>query len=147
MKDCIFCKIVKGEIPSVKIWEDSRYIAILDIHPNIAGQTLVISKRHLSSYAFALTDIQLGKFMKVTKKVVLLLEQKLGVKRVNLVLEGTFNDHLHAKLYPAIGYPEGKNAETENLVKFDQYPGYVTTLLGPQADTEELKSLQQKITG
>ena len=48
---CIFCKIAKGEIPSVKIWEDKKHIAILDINPNTEGMTLVIPKKHYESFS------------------------------------------------------------------------------------------------
>ena len=40
MSDCIFCKIANGEMPSVKIWEDEKFLAILDINPNTEGMTL-----------------------------------------------------------------------------------------------------------
>jgi histidine triad (HIT) family protein len=46
MEDCIFCKIVKGEIPSEKIYEDDKVFAFLDIGPNSLGHTLVILKEH-----------------------------------------------------------------------------------------------------
>ena len=55
----IFCKIVKGEIPAFKIYEDRNFIAILDIYPNIKGQTLIISKEHRSGYAFDLGEDEL----------------------------------------------------------------------------------------
>ena len=51
MADCIFCKIVKGEIPSAKIWEDPNHMAILDINPNTEGMTLVLTKDHFDSDA------------------------------------------------------------------------------------------------
>ena len=44
--DCIFCKIVKGEIPSYKIYEDDKILAFLDINPNAPGHTLIIPKEH-----------------------------------------------------------------------------------------------------
>src|SRR3989338_5114266 len=46
MADCIFCKIVKGEIPSSKIYEDGDFLALLDINPINPGHTLVIPKKH-----------------------------------------------------------------------------------------------------
>ena len=46
MKDCIFCKIVKGEIPSFKVYEDDRIFAFEDINPITTGHTLVIPKHH-----------------------------------------------------------------------------------------------------
>ena len=49
-------------------------------------------------------EVRLAKFIKAVKKVANLLEEKLNVKRVHMVFEGTGVNHLHAKLYPAIGY-------------------------------------------
>jgi diadenosine tetraphosphate (Ap4A) HIT family hydrolase len=146
MRECIFCKIVKGEVPSYKVWEDEKYIAILDIYPNIRGQTLVIQKKHDESYAFALPEAKLVKFIKATKKVANLLEQKLGVKRVHMIFEGTGVNHLHAKLYPAIKYGESPEPSGVKPVRFDRYPGYVTSAGGLEASEEELKAIQKEIT-
>jgi histidine triad (HIT) family protein len=46
MEDCIFCKIVKGEIPCFKVYEDDRVLAFLDINPIAEGHTLIIPKKH-----------------------------------------------------------------------------------------------------
>ena len=46
MEDCIFCEIVKGEIPSFKVYEDDRVLAFGDVNPISKGHTLVIPKRH-----------------------------------------------------------------------------------------------------
>lgn len=48
-KDCIFCKIVKGEIPAEKVYEDDNFIGILDIKPFSEGHTLVIPKKHFET--------------------------------------------------------------------------------------------------
>lgn len=126
-EDCLFCKVVAGDITSFKIYEDDKYIAILDIFPNVKGQTVVLPKKHIESYLFDLNEEELSDFMKATKKVVKLLENKLGAKRVRWVLEGTGINHLHAKLYPALSM---KN----------QYEGH-------KAKDSELRELQKKITG
>ena len=60
--DCVFCKIVKGEIPSVKIWEGKNHIAILDVNPNVKGMTLVLTKKHFDSYSF---DIKIKQCFKI----------------------------------------------------------------------------------
>ena len=144
-EDCIFCKVVRAEIPSYKVYEDDKYIAILDIFPNVRGQTLVMPKKHVDSYVFKLDDQQLADFIKVTKRVVKLIENKLDVKRVHLVLEGTGINHLHAKLYPALGMKsEYEEIIRDETIYFEKYPGYVTTLVGPKAKDEELKKLQKK---
>ncbi len=144
MNDCIFCRILEGELPSYKIWEDGDFIAILDAFPNIKGQTLVISKKHIDSYMFALSEARVAEFMKAVKKVANLLEEKLSVKRVHMVFEGTGVNHLHVKLYPAIGYGKVQPADYP-LEKFESYPGYVTSAVGPKASEEELKAVQSEI--
>ncbi len=145
-KEDIFCMIVKGKVPAFKIYENKDVIAILDIFPNIKGQTLVLSKKHKTGYVFDLNNKELKKFIIAIKKVVRLLEKKLKVKRVHIVFEGTGINHLHAKLYPAIGLKE-KYAEVWAKEKkhFNKYEGYVTTLTGPKAKEKELKKLQEKI--
>jgi len=45
-KECLFCKIVKGEIPSKKVYEDDNFIGILDVNPKSEGHTLIIPKKH-----------------------------------------------------------------------------------------------------
>lgn len=46
MENCVFCKIVRGEIPSYKVYEDEEFLAFLDIHPHTPGHTQVIPKKH-----------------------------------------------------------------------------------------------------
>ena len=50
MKDCIFCKVIKGEIPSTKIYEDEEFYAFLDIKPINKGHTLVVPKTHCKDF-------------------------------------------------------------------------------------------------
>ena len=147
MENCIFCKIVNGAVPSYKIWEDEKFIAFLDIFPNIKGQTLVIPKEHCQSDAFKVDEKVFDELMSAVRKVARLLENRLEVGRVHLVLEGMGVNHLHAKLYPAIGLEqeEFSSIEAEERKRFDKYPGYITTLMGPKASEEELKAVQKQI--
>lgn len=144
--DCIFCKIIKGEIPSVKIWEDNEFLAILDINPNTKGMTLVLTKEHYESYAFEMQNEIYQKFMQAAKKVAKILEKGLNVGRVTMVIEGMGVNHAHIKLYPLHGLGE-KFTEiwAKEKIFFDKYKGYITTQLGPQANLEELKKLAEEI--
>ncbi|MDE1849260.1 MAG: HIT domain-containing protein [Candidatus Micrarchaeota archaeon] len=146
-KDCLFCNIASGKVPSYRIYEDKEHMAFLDIFPNIKGQTLVIPKKHYDSYAFDIDDDELKEFMIAAKRVSKLIEKKLNVGRVHMVLEGTGVNHLHAKLYPAISTEKAfKEHIAKENVYFDAYPGYVTTLMGPKAKDDELKALQELLT-
>lgn len=140
--------IIEGKIPSFKIYEDKNYVGILDIYPNINGQALLVSKKHRSGYVFDLSDKELKELILATKNVAGLLEKKLNVKRVHIVIEGTGINHLHVKLYPAVGLKR-KYAEVwaKEHKYFEKYEGYVTTLTGPKADQKKLERLHKKIVG
>ncbi len=146
MDDCLFCKIVRGDIPSVKIWEDGDFIAILDAFPNTKGATLVISKKHFDSYAVDMDDEIYTKFFLAGKKVSKLLEKGLDVKRVGIVMEGTGVNHAHLKLYPMHGLTQKFGDTFENEKQFfETYPGYLMTKSGEQWSMEKLNEVANEI--
>ncbi|MFH1056915.1 MAG: HIT domain-containing protein [Candidatus Micrarchaeota archaeon] len=146
MENCVFCKIISGEFGSAKVWEDGEFLAILDIQPNVKGMTIVMPKKHFDSYAFEMPDEVFQRFMLAGKKVAKLLDEKLGVKRTALVMEGMGVNHAHLKLYPLHGLKlEFRSMDAPERVFHKEYPGYLTTLLGPKVDLTELKKLAEKI--
>lgn len=146
MDNCIFCKIVKNELESVKIWEDNDYIAILDINPNTKGVTLVIPKKHYNSYAFDMSNKDYIKLMTTSKKVAKILEKGLKVKRVAMVMEGLGIDHVHIKLYPIHGLDEKfQEMWGKDKIFFDKYEGYLSTQIGIEVPFEELKKIAEQI--
>lgn len=68
MEDCIFCKIVKGEIPSIKVFEDASVLAFMDINPISTGHTLIIPKNHAENL-FDMKTEDLHAVIAVSKKV------------------------------------------------------------------------------
>ncbi|MFA7359667.1 MAG: HIT family protein [Candidatus Kapaibacterium sp.] len=141
--DCIFCKISTGEIPSYKIWENDEFFAILDIFPNTKGMTLVIPKEHFDSYTFDMPDDVYSRFMLSAKELGKVLDEKFGVQRTALVMEGMGVNHAHIKLYPLHGLGKDFKAVTpDGDVFFEKYQGYISTMLGPKADDNTLKELQ-----
>lgn len=151
MSECIFCRIIKGEIPSHKIYEDDDYLAFLSIFPNTKGFSVVVPKKHYSSYFADLPDEVLCGLAKTAKKVAKLLDSKLeDVGRTALIFEGFGVDHIHAKLFPMHGTSKADTWEPiKSDVKkyFDQYEGYVSSHDHERADDEELKELAKKIRG
>ncbi len=146
MEKCIFCKIANGKIPSVKIWEDKKHIAILDIHPNVEGMTLVLTKRHYDSDATDMPNKDYIDLMIAAKKIAKLLEKKLRVKRVSIVMEGMGINHVHLKLYPLHGLDEKfKEMWAQDEIFFKKYKGYISTQLGPQKSLDELNKIAKKI--
>jgi diadenosine tetraphosphate (Ap4A) HIT family hydrolase len=141
--NCIFCKIVKGEIPSFKIYEDNDFIAILDLFPNTEGMSLVLTKEHFDSYAAEMDDKIYSEFFLTAKKICKLIDEKLTVRRTALVMEGMGINHAHIKLYPLHGLnSQFKEILSEESVYFKEYQGYITTQLGPKASDEELNRLR-----
>lgn len=142
-EDCIFCKISKEEIPSFKIKENDEFFAILDIFPNTKGMTLIIPKNHYDSYIFEMAEDVYTRFLLFAKETGKELDEKLGVERTALVMEGMGVNHAHIKLYPLHGL--GKEFQTitpEGNIFFEKYEGYLTTKLGPKADEEQLEKLK-----
>ncbi len=76
MSDCIFCKIIKGDIPSYKVYEDEKTFAFLDIDPINAGHALVIPKNHVRKISEA-PEEDLFALVKTLKKVIKGLEDGL----------------------------------------------------------------------
>ena len=122
MDNCIFCKIIKGEISAVKIWEDDKFLAILDASPNTRGMVLVMPKQHYDSYVFDMPEGVYSEFFGVAKKVSKILEIGLDVKRVALVMEGMGVNHAHLKLYPLYGLEDKfKGTWVKDRVFFENY--------------------------
>ena len=99
MQDSIFTKIVKGEIPSHKVYEDDKVLAFLDIHPIQPGHTLVIPKQQVE-FLWDLSDEDYQAVMAATKKVALRLRATLGTKYVGVQVVGVDVPHAHVQLIP-----------------------------------------------
>jgi histidine triad (HIT) family protein len=144
--DCIFCKILKGDISSYKIWEDKKHVAILDVFPNTKGMTLIIPKTHYDSYAFDMPDKAYTDLLLAAKKVGKVLDKKLKVARTALVMEGMGVNHAHIKLYPLHGIDKHfKEMWSKEERYFNEYQGYLMTVLGPKADPKELEKLSKML--
>lgn len=142
----LFDKIVDGEIPSFKVWEDDSYLAFLTPFPNTPGFTVVIPKKNPGAYLFDLDNATIDDLMKASKKVAKLIEKALGVKRVALVFEGTGVAYVHAKLIPLHGKLGGETGVWSHHQEFHpEYSGYITTTEGPRMNDDELSNIQQKI--
>lgn len=100
--DCIFCKIVNGDIPSKKIYEDELVIGILDINPHGDGHTLIIPKKHYEDYK-EIPDDLLIHINKVTKVLSDKLENILHKNSVTFVvnyMDAQAVKHYHKHIIP-----------------------------------------------
>lgn len=98
-QDTIFTKIIKGDIPCYKVYEDDRTLAFLDIHPVQSGHVLVIPKTQVE-FVWDLPDEEYQALMATTKKVALRLRVAMAVPYVHSRVVGTDVPHAHVHLIP-----------------------------------------------
>lgn len=102
MNDCIFCKIVNGEIPAEKVYENDTFLAFLDIHPASVGHTLIIPKKH---YRWVWDVPQIGEYFEVAKKIALAEQKAFNQEAIWSGIKGDEVPHAHLSILP--------HAETE----------------------------------
>lgn len=108
IEDSIFTKIVKGEIPSHKVYEDALTMAFLDIHPVQPGMTVVIPKKQVE-FIWDLPEEDYLAVMSSVYKVAQRIREVLGVHYVGEIIEGVEIPHAHVKLIPFDTIAEFKN--------------------------------------
>ncbi len=132
MENCIFCKIVKGEIPSEKVYEDEHTLAFLDIRPVNPGHILVIPKDHFENI-YTLPDETMARLSLVVKKVAVAIKQGVDADGINLAMNNEadagqiiFHAHIHViprivndglKLWPQKDYKEGEAKEVADQIR------------------------------
>ncbi|WP_103865727.1 HIT family protein [Aquimarina sp. I32.4] len=122
MNTCIFCKIVKGEAKSWKVFENEDACAFLDIHPATRYHTLVIPKKHYTN-VFDIPEKELQSVMTAVKKVCMLYKEKLGIQNLQVISNsGAVAQqevfHLHFHIVPR------KWGDGQNL-KWNTHPEWV----------------------
>ena len=127
----IFTKIIQGEIPCYKIYEDERTMAFLDIQPEAVGHTLVVPKAEVEK-VYELSDEDYAAVMATVKKIMQHYEKVLG-KRMTMKVVGVDVPHAHVHILPfdeyfEKGLREGIREETK-----------------PKLSQEEMRELQEKL--
>ncbi|KKQ57538.1 MAG: Histidine triad (HIT) protein [Parcubacteria group bacterium GW2011_GWA2_38_13] len=97
--NCIFCKIVSGEIPCAKVYEDEKILAFLDIKPVNLGHVLVIPKEHYANMLETPHDIIAGIFQK-SKELMISIKTAMSADFVVLSVVGIDVPHFHIHLLP-----------------------------------------------
>lgn len=99
MEESIFTKIIKGEIPCEKIFEDDKTVAFLDIHPIVPGHTLVVPKVQVDHFD-DLSEEDYAALWRTVQKVAKRIKQELDSKRACVRVEGFDVPHAHVHVYP-----------------------------------------------
>jgi histidine triad (HIT) family protein len=120
MDNCIFCKIIKKELPANIVWENEEFISFLDIFPKVPGHTLVIPKKH-EDYIFNLDDTTYLALLKHSKDIAVSLKKALNCQRVGVLVEGFAVSHTHVHLVP-LNTPSDleRKSEKGNLEELNQ---------------------------
>jgi len=113
MEDSIFTKIIKGEIPSHKIYEDDKTYAFLDIHPKTPGHTLVIPKKQVE-FVWDLDEEDYAAVMATVKKVALRLKEVMGGPYIGELVVGIDVPHAHVHVYTFANIEESRRIPDPN---------------------------------
>lgn len=95
--NCIFCKIIRGEIPAHKVYEDNNFLAFLDINPQSPGHTQVIPKEH---YRWVWDTPNAGEFFEVVKKIALAQQKAFDTDFILSKIIGDEVPHAHIWVFP-----------------------------------------------
>lgn len=103
-ENCIFCKIIAGEIPSTAVYEDDDFRAILDVNPAARGHVIILPKKHAANI-FELEDEEAAKIFPVAKKIATALKKTYQCDGVNVLQNngeaaGQTVFHLHVHVIP-----------------------------------------------
>ncbi len=132
--NCIFCKIVKGDIPSFTVYEDDYFKAILDIAPASPGHTLILPKKHAKDI-FELQEEEAKRLYPVVKQLATRIKEAVGAEGINIIqnngeVAGQSVGHFHIHIVP--------RKQGDNVIL------NVTT--HTETSMQELKSIHEKIT-
>ena len=111
MQNCIFCKIIHGEIPSHKVYEDENFLAFLDIHPQSPGHTQVITKQH---YRWVWDVPNAGAYFEVVRKIAKAQQKAFNTEWILSRIIGDEVAHAHIWVFPSNEATGDKNAFEKN---------------------------------
>ena len=116
MSDCIFCKIITGEISSLKVYENEDVLAILDIAPVNHGHTLIFPKKHFANLE-EIPKEDLAELMKVVKKIGKAMKYGMGKHGYNIQVN---NDSVAGKVIPHLHFHVIPRSEDDGLELWPQ---------------------------
>ncbi|KAF2639452.1 hypothetical protein P280DRAFT_470120 [Massarina eburnea CBS 473.64] len=138
----LFSRLVRGELPQSRVWEDGEHVGFLTPFANTPGFTVLVPREHLTSDIFSIDDTNYANLMDATYTLAGHLMKAFGVSRCGMIFEGFEIDYAHVKLIPIhsgeIHSPSSKPGRTTEIAPYEeQYRGYVTSLNGPLLQDQE----------
>jgi histidine triad (HIT) family protein len=98
--DCVLCRVVDGELPSMKVYEDESFLGILDVSPRAEGHCLVVPKEHVTRF-YDMGDEELAHLFRVVKVVARRVRQAFNPDFVCVFIRGGRISHLHVAVFPS----------------------------------------------
>ena len=115
---CIFCKIIKGEAPAYKVYEDDKFLAILSIFPVSPGHTLIIPKDH---YRWVWDVTNAGQYFEVVKKIALAQQKAFDTDFILSKIIGEEAHHAHIWVFPNSDVAGNKKDFEGNVEKIKKF--------------------------
>lgn len=134
--DCIFCKIISGEIPAVKIYEDDDVLSFLSIAPINKGHTLVIPKKHITNI-FDSDKETFSKVMNVVHKLSPFIKDATDASGINIGINNESSAgqevfHLHVHIIPRFetdNFSSWKNGTYESDEEMEMFGNLISSLI------------------
>lgn len=148
---CVFCRIVSGDAPAHRIWEDTDHLAFLSIFPNTEGFSVVVPKAHRPSYVVEMEPPEYTALHLAAREVARRLDSAFDdVARTGIMYEGYGVDHAHAKLFPMHGTAGNTGEDWHEVASpvegyFDRYQGYLSSHDHTRADDPWLAEVAERI--
>ena len=100
--DCLFCRLIRGDLPSHRVYEDGAFVVMLTIHPINPGHLLVVPKAHIASF-YAVEDALYRSMMLLVKRMALAINAVFAPLQVVMYTSGVGNRHVHVHVLPVYG--------------------------------------------
>lgn len=138
----LFARIVRGELPQSRVWEDGEHVAFLTPFANTPGFTVLVPREHLTSEIFSIEDTNYANLMDVSYTLAAYLMKAFGVPSCGMIFEGFEIDYAHVKLIPIhsrdVDSQSLESGPTTEIAPYEEkYQGYVTSLNGPLLQDQE----------
>ena len=116
--DCLFCSLVRGDLPSHRVYEDDKFIVLLTIHRVNPGHVMVVTKEHIESFC-DMEDALYTQLMLLVKRMALVIRQVMKPRQVVMETSGIGNRHVHVHIIPVRGlYDRMPKEIIEKLVTY-----------------------------
>jgi histidine triad (HIT) family protein len=128
VSSCVFCRIVSGEIPSTRVYEDEDVVAFLDIRPIREGHVQIVPKQHYDYYEDMPAELA-GKIVALGQRFGKAAKKLYGVKRVGFMFTGGDVAHAHAHVVPMV---QGTDITSRRYIAEDKLTFRDLELVSPE---------------